>query len=604
MKLANRLNILFVLLTMAVGTAWAQDNALNALDAPKLNDRTVQTERHRITVGQSGLPDQLVIVPQQHELPLERRGQDNLPDGLLNSMGRGPQLRAPMQLVATIQGQQTPAEVASAATPKLEGGEVTAQSQLKAGDLTAKLSARYTRDGAMMLSISYSGDGQVEELALVAQLAGPVDVAIPGAPVGDQAKAYGRTEFALAGGDGVVWGNSKEDADQAGRAAPGVLKHLYVGNGDRGFTLLTNGGDGWAINPAQSMAVVERDEQGNYTLRIRIINSATRLGGEKTVQLALLTHPATPRAENFRDQQWTAPMGGEAATPALNLETRTKAPAIQALRGDANAFEALAKETRVTGPAGVALPKDVKTVIDAYPLSLFRYLTGTQTGLLRRIAPDNQDEHKPGGNPKPDRSMLGRALLHDAGLNLAGLANVSQAMQSMNKLVEFGLFEEQKVEFIPYWRTDGMVRFGPRYETDDPFALSTENPFADVKISIYRHDAGNGKTEAIMIIANETDQPVRQLLYILDSERVFGGVNKMHMREVLSQIDFEGIPNNADWRAERVNGLIGKQGMALQDLEQGGAVQQASVRDDSGTIFGNVFIPAHDFRILYGYSTK
>jgi hypothetical protein len=439
---------------------------------------------------------------------------------------------------------------------------------------------------------------------LVAQLAGPVDIALPGDPVADKAKAYAPSEFALASGAGVAWGNSEEDAEQAGRAAPGVLKHVYIGNGDRGFTLLTDGGNGWSIDPAKSMVVLERDEQGNYTLRIRVINHETALKGKKTVTFALLTHPATPRPENFRDRQWTAPMTGKAATPALNLAARMKAPAIKALRGDAVAMESLAVESRVTGPAGVALPKQAATVIDAYPLPLFRYLTGTQTGLLRRIAPANADKHQPGGNPKPDRSMIGRALLHDAGLDIAGLANVTHAMQSMNKLVEFGLLGEEDVEFIPYWRTGDLVRFGPKYEgSDDPFALTTENPFAEVKISIYRRDAGDGRTEALLVVANETDQPVRQLLYILDEERVFGGKNQMSMRQILREIDFTGIPKDADWRREAVTGMRGDP-PALLDVEGDSALQAAKVRDDTGTIFGNLFIPAHDFRVLYGYSSK
>lgn len=603
MKLSTRLNCLLILLALLAAPAWAQSSALDALPAPKLDGRVIQTERHRITVGQTGLPDQLVIVPEPHELPLERREQGNVPDELLNAIGRGPQLREPMQLLADIKGKPTPAEVTTAAEPQAEGGEVRAESQVKAGDLTAKLSSRYMRDGAMLLTISYAGKGEVEALTLVAPLAGPMDVAIPGDPVADQPKAYEVSEFSLAGGEGVAWGNSKEDADRAGRAAPGLLQHVYVGNGDRGFTLLTNGGDGWSIDPAESMVLLERDEQGNYTLKVRIINTPTALKGEKTVQLALLTHPATPRPENFRDRQWTAPMQGEAATPELNLKTRTEAPSLTAVRGDAVAFEALAVESRVTGPAGIALPKNGRTVVDAYPAPLFRYLAGTQTGLLRRIAPENQDTHQPGGNPKPDRSILGRALLHDAGLNMAGLANAAHAMQSMNKLVEFGLFDEDNIEFIPYWRTDQIIRFGPKYESGDAFALTTDNPFADVKISIYRRDAGDGRIEALIVFANETDQPVRQLVYLLNPDRLFGGPNKLTMSQVFRELDFSAIPKDADWRRERVTGMRGDPA-ALLDYEQHSAVQVAKVRDQTNTIYGNLFIPAHDFRVLYGYATS
>lgn len=578
-----------------------------ATAAPELDGRTIDTGRHQITVGQNGLPDQLVIVPQTHELPLERRGGADVPDNILNALGRGPQLRDPMQLVATIQGKATPAEVKSAASPKAAGDEIRAESGLQAGPLNVELAARYTGDGAMIGTLTYSGEGTVEGLAIVAQLAGPVDIAIPGNPVGDNAAEYEERDFRIAGGEGVAWGNSKDDAEEAGIAAPGVLKHVYVGNGDRGFTLLTDGGDGWAIDPAKSMVALERDEQGDYTLHIRIINHETALKGKKTVEFALLTHPARARGKDFRDRQWTAPMKGDASTPELNLSAWAKANGLGAVRGDAVAFEGKADEVRVVGPAGVDLPKGAATVIDAYPLPLYRYVTGSHTGLARRIVPENHNRMKPGGNPKPDRSILGRALLHDAGLHLPGLANATAAMQSMNNLVEANFFDEQSIEFIPYWRTDDLLRFGPKYETDDPFALSTDNPFDKVKMSIYRRDAGDGRIEAMIVIANETDQPVRQMLYILDSERVFGGVNALKMQQILRRIDFEGIPKDSDWRPEQVmGGLPRVKGGAtgLMDVETGGAVQVANVRDTSDTIYGNVFIPAHDFRVLYGYGSK
>lgn len=592
-------------LLLASVTATAQP--LNDLPAPKLDGRTLTTARHQITLGDSGLPAQIAIQAAAYELPLEMRNKPaDVPAELLSELGRGNQLQNPIELRATAGGGEQAAEVTTAARPQVADGKVTAQSKLTAGNVKATLDVTYAADGALLGTLSYSGNNKADELALVIPLSGPVDVAIPGNPVGGDVDASAPVGFN--GGTGVVWGNSADDAGDNGRAAPGKLTHLFVGSGDRGFTVLTDGGDGWQIDPGKSMAVVERDDQGRYTLRIRVINHSVDLGGSKRVTFALLTHPATTRPDNFRDKQWTAEPRADAATPALKLQTRTAAKAFDVLRADAVALESLSDQVRLTGPAGVALPNNARDVASAYNLPLYRYLSATHTGLMAQIAADNLKLTSPGGDPAPDRMILGRALLHDSGVDIRGLANATQSMELMNKLVRFGLFNEEQVEFIPYWRNDNLLRYGPAFSSDDPFALTRDNPYRLVKVSAYRTPLQGGGHKTILIVANEGDQPVRDVLHILNSDRVFGGLNAMTGGQIAQRnIDFSKLPDQADWGPRNLMGGLNHNGPALEDMETGAviaAVKHRNQRGHSKVEYGRLFIPPHDFRVLVGYSKK
>lgn len=585
-------------LALLVSTA-AFAQTLDELPAVKLDGKTLTTARHLITLADTGLPEQIAINAQPHELPIELR--DNPAEVgavVLQRIGRGPQLRQPASVVVVSDGGERAAQVATAAKPAVKGRTVNAQSKLTAGEVNCTLDLLYGVDGTIMATLTYQADAKVDQLALLLPLSGPVDVAIANQPLA------GDGPVGLNTGQGVVWGNSADDAGQRGRAAPGVLKHLFVGNGDRGFTLLTDGGKGWQIDPDQSMAVVERDDQDRYTLRLRVINHTVTLSGSHTVKFALMTHPSTHRPDNFRDLQWQSRDDIQPATPALNLSTRDQAKVVAAVRGDAVAFESLAPAVHLAGPAGVELAQGARDVTDVYTPAIYRYLTGTHTGLLRHIQADNLKITRPGGDPAPDRTLLGRALLHDAGVDLTGLAHGTQSLALMNKLHALGVFDEAASEFIPYWRSDEVVRYGPAFSADDAFATTTQNPYADVRVSVYR--VHGGKT-AIFIIANEGDQPVRDVLYLLNDNRLLAGSNVIKTNDVFKRnIDFTKVPKKADWR--RGNVIIGRPsdgGPALEDLETGAAVTGLSTRKNTSNVeFGRLFVPARDFRVLIATSDK
>jgi len=565
-------------------------------DSPGLDGRTVNAARHRIMLTDAGLPAQIVIQPRQHELPFAVRGKPGeLSQDLLDEIGRGEQLREPIRFnVVTDQGEQTP-EVTEVATAKVEDGVVKARSTVQAGGVTATLSTRFTAAGAMLLDVDYGGNATVDAMSLVVPLRNPVDVAIPG----DPANVDG--PIGLAPGLGIVWGNSKDDAGEFGRAAPGVLTHLFVGDGDRGFTLLTDGGEGWTIDPNQSMATLQRNEQGQLTLTLHIINTRTDLTKTRSVQLALVTHPAANAPDDFRARQWSSDLDAAPASPALRLATLEAGQPIGYLAGHRAAFTPLAEQLIQLGPAAGDLGDAARDVTDLASPSLYRYLTGTHTGLVRRIVPRNTAVTTPGADPAPDRMILGRALLHDAGVDLRGLANASEAAELMSKLARLGFFEPGEVEVIPYWRSGTVLRYGPEFRQDNAFAVTTANPFRDVHVTTYR--VNEGKT-AVIVVVNEGDEPVRDVLYLLDEDRLLGGRNAMTAKAIIDRhIDFSKVPQNGDWRKTQLTATPDFAGPALMDLESGATVpafefeKKKPVRD-----YGRLYIPARNFRIIIASS--
>jgi len=466
--------------------------------------------------------------------------------------------------------------------------------ETNAEGLEAAVDVSCTGAGVMMLELSYEASGQVEALSLVVPLAGTVDVAIPGS------MSDGQGPVGLGPGRGVVWGNSEDDAGDYGRAAPGVLGHLFVGNGDRGFTILTDAGDGWKINDSRSMATIERDDQGRYTLNLHVINEPTTPKGKQQVRLAWVTHPSAPRPEDYRMRQWTTAFDAEPASPEPSLEALAAGDAVANLHGEAVALAPLAKRLALPGPTREQLGDHARDVVDLHAPGAYRYLTGTHTGLIRQVLPRNAQVTNPGGDPAPDRMLLARALLHDAGLDLSGLANATEAVELVSSLTELGFLEPGRVEVIPYWRSGSVLRYGPAFEQDDAFSLAVENPYRHVKITAYR--VNGGKT-AIIVVSNEGDEPVRDVLYLLDPERLLGGTNVLTGGAIIRKtVDFSKVPQDGDWRPDT---LSASRGPALHDLETGSIVPAVVKRGAVAAVeYGRLFVAPHEFRVFVVSSDK
>ena len=327
--------------------------------------RQIDTGRLQITIGQNALPSQISIQPALTDLPLEHRTKGAPPptEATLATLGRGPQLAAPMHLEAIVEGKQIELTSAAPAPIEKDKNNFHTFALLTGGGLTVKVDTNFTLDGAMHCKLTYGG-GKVDSLSLAMKLQGQVDTVIEGSA------PFKSPDYALPLEDGILWGNAAQPTPApAGppptinRGKPGMPPHLFWGNGDRGFTWLTDSKDGWTVTPVAAAMTLSRDKAGNVTWRAQIVNHPTNLQGEKTVAFSILTHPATSPAPDRRKVSWLAwPKAGSVLADQASLQ------------------EGRATAILLQGQAGGDARSASDTLADAYPLTLFRYLAGTHTG--------------------------------------------------------------------------------------------------------------------------------------------------------------------------------------------------------------------------------
>ena len=610
MKTQMKMNRTFVLAGCALlwsSVAPAQDVTLDA------GKRQVAAGRLRFTVGDNGLPAQIVIQSAPRDLPLEFRGAGaKQPDeSVLIALGRGAQLAAPLELVATVGKEEHVLAAKAPAGIEEKDGGVHCAAELSGGGVTAALRTSYTRGGAVRIDLAFRG-GAVDALALVMRLAGPVDTAVQGVAPFDDA------ECGLSDAKGLLWGNAapadpkatERKAGSQGKAE--VPRYLFWGNGDRGFSLVCEKPDGWVHAPAAPAVTLSREDAGAVTWRALLVNHSAKLEPERRVQLTLLTHPATLPAAERRKNAWIAwPHENEAAA-APPIAAAALPGTAKLLRADrATAYETQAAASLLTGPAGGDALSAARTLADSFSLPLFRYLAGTHTGLPARLLANTPKLSRPGMNPGTDRMALARALLHDIGFDHRGAVHRVQLGRVVSAIAEFGLFEaDGQTEFLPYWRSKGAIRYGEAFSKDNAFEVAATDPMARVQVSAWLRPHGKGR-KALILIANEGQQPVREQLYILDAPKLFGTANAVIRPELVARWDFAGIPDDSDWANAKVaaeaivpleEGVRPRSGQSvpfLADIEDGGSVAQ-SVKQGDMEVYQRVYVPARGFRLLFG----
>ncbi len=602
-----------------------------ATPAPfRLEPNAIVTPRHVFVQGDSGLPQQIQIKAETYEMPLEKRGPKPA-DADLALVGRGPQLRAPMRLEAIAGGKTVALVAAEAPKVAMENDVAVSTAKVAGAGVSATVEARYAKDGAMSVKITYGG-GAVDSLAVVMDIAGAVDTVIAGAGADAKALPFASDDYALAADEGVVWGNGKAVAaaptptpapatapatmptsgparkPAISRGAPGVVPHMFFGNGDRGWTFLAAGDAGWVVDPAAATMLLIRDKDGLLTWKALLVNKASKLDGEKTVAFMLLTHPAAARPLGFRKAAWQElPFAGKTGAAApLTAAGRTGDKGV--VRADAaSVYESLASAAQLQGIAGGDAASAASTLAETYPTPLFRYLAGTHTSLPAWLSTNSGKLIRPGQSDALDRMAIGRALLNDIGLDAATVAHKALAAKVMAALTQFGYFEaDGKTDYLPYWRSREFIRYGEPFTGKDAFSITAEDPMARVFTSVWRRSAPAGKkgTQAMILVVNETDVPVRQQLYVLNVARVFGGPNRITAGAVIGTWDFPGIPADSDWASKSLArssspGDRRTPNPHLMDMEDSGYVTLASSRGGQ-EIYGPLFIPAHSFRLLYG----
>ncbi len=557
-----------------------------------LNGLDIETPKHRIKLAPTGLPAQIVIKAGAAELPLELRGKDAkaLGRAVLQAIGRGEQLREPVRIIVRIKGKTFVAAPVVPIKPRLNGKSVSATGKLKAGPVPLTLTVVYGESGRMDLTLAYGGRRRrITALALIFALNGPVDTVIPGNPVAEQVRAYKAAEFAPAPGEGTVWANTGRFVPKHGRNLPGVLSRVFIGNGDRGFTWLAATPAGFELNKAAPSMVLKRDRAGQVTWEVLLVNRKTRLTKPRQVKFSILTHPAYPKPANVRARAWIAPLTGLPRADRIHD------------RQEGIEFVTL------TGPAGGDALSVKQHLAATYPISLFRYLAGTHTGLGARLNTNAVKLIRPGMCPAVDRMALGRALLHDIGVEAVTLAHLGEAATVVKALAEFGAFaNDGKTEFIPYWRTGAIIRYGEEFTAGDAFATTTTDPLADVHLSVWRRPHKQ-QAKAMIVVVNESARPFREQLYVFDPKRLFGGPNRVLASQLIAGWDMSRIPKDSDWNRARLQNTVLSHGgrrdagadVSLLDMTDKGFVRRAAAKGDL-EVYGRVYIAPNSFRILYG----
>ncbi len=576
-----------------------------ALPAPTLEGQTVKTLRHEIELAPTGLPKQIHIKAAPSEVPLPQRNKDAAPEAaVLRRIGRGAQLRAPLRLLAQVEGKEVEAE--GTARIEAENGAVTVTAELQAAGRALAFAARYGRDGALTATLTGTGGGEVESLALAVDLAYVPDTLVVGPAVGDKPVALPASDFEPGAEDGLIWGNAEADAEKGGRAMPGVVPHLYVGDGDRGFTFLTRK-EGWPVDPKVSSMTLTRGDAGT-SWRILFVNHPQPVEQVK-VDFALIPHPARMPAKNARQLAWLRWPDAAAQVMPVTLAARAELAGkpIACARADtAVANEGFVQYGLLAGPAGGDGLSAAQNPAAVCPLPLFRYLSGTHTGLTMRVRSNGVNLIRPGMNPAPDRVVIARALLHDIGLDGRGLAHLAEARRIAAALHEFGYFEaDGQTETIPYWRSQALLRYGEAFDPESGLEVTEKDPNEEVRVTLYRRPYTQGRKtgyQVLFVVANENATPVRDRLFVPDPAAVFGGGNRLTLEAIRKSYDYSVVPPAGDWSLQYVKGgRANARVFHLRDLEDNGAVQGTKPKAGGAEIYGPLHIDGHDFRLLWGY---
>jgi hypothetical protein len=285
------------------------DVVWEGFDPIRVASNGFDTTKHRFDLAPSGLPAQMFIKPDVRDLPLEKRTAGaTMSDAELLELGRGPQLRGPMQLEAVVKGTRIPAEATAPVKLTREGkSEVEYASALKIGPLDATLKTRYDCDGSMHCQLEYGADKPqaIDRFELVMPVDGLVDIAFSETGKGTMAGAD-TWECGVPNTEGIIWESSRVSRELTyGRFIP----WFWFGSADRGFTWFCDSSEGWIMDKEGSTMQLERDKAGKVTWRVQFVNRPAEVKGKRRIAFSLLAHPAKSKPKDYRSAAWNYTLG-------------------------------------------------------------------------------------------------------------------------------------------------------------------------------------------------------------------------------------------------------------------------------------------------------
>lgn len=551
--------------------------SLAAADGLALDGRRLTGPRQVLTLAESGLPEQVSIAAQVHELPLEHRAKpDQVKAEVLKAIGRGDQLTAPMTLVASIGGKTVPAQVVQAGELGQDGnGAGLVTTALGFAEVKATLTTRYTADGSLRLSLDVTASPTVvDALDLLIPLGG-LDTLACAATDGSL------RAFLLPASEGVIFGDQGDDLPRGEAPLQGRPLAWFVGDGDRGLACFPENIEAWGLDPAASLVRAERDSAGALSLRLRLINrSGPVVAGVRTWTLVFL--PSHRADAGDRGRAWLDL--GETTAPKIPI-TASARPAAGIVPAEAAAFFGTGDLAIIAGNT------------QALPPALLRFLACTHSGLPVRIVDPPSEDQKAS-------AILGRALVHGIGVDVRSLRERSEALAVVRHLKAFTALDAGgAVEFIPWWRAASVVRFGTPAQSGDAFALETSDPLQAVRCAIYRRRNGKG-TEVLIALVNDGDVPLRENLHLLAPKSLLGAGNALTYATLAQTWDYSRLPTDSDWSADNIlhrpsrgDGRFSKLSTVLQDVIDGSPVRLAGI-EGGAEVYGVVYLPPRSMRLL------
>jgi hypothetical protein len=281
------------------------DTVWEPFEPIEVNEDGFETIKHRFTLAPSGLPAQIHIKPDVRDLPLELRGEDaEVPGEVLERIGRGDQLRAPLRLEAVVGGERVQATVVEPAERiRTWKSEVEYESTLDVAGIPVHLTVQYDCDGAMMCTMRYGGpEGvTVDRLELVGEIKGLVDTKTSSIQTGGGMAGADVWECSLPFEEGVVFDNDTLEKREMyySKFAP----WFWFGSGDRAFTWFSDCDRDYILDDG-TMVTLERDAEMNVTWRTRIVNHTAEVRDEREIRFTILTHPGKPKPKTCRNEAW------------------------------------------------------------------------------------------------------------------------------------------------------------------------------------------------------------------------------------------------------------------------------------------------------------
>lgn len=262
------------------------------------------TLKHRFEVASSGLPAQIDITVGEEDLPLEHRGGGEVAPEILAEVGRGPQLRAPMRLIATVGGEVVEATVTRPAElVRAWQSELQYRSELDLAGIPVTLDVTYDCDGSIHAALTYGGETPVtiEGMQLLMDVRGAVDTKVSAMRGGGMAAADS-WECSLPEGEGVVWDSAEQD--RAELYYSHFVPWFWFGNGDRGFSWICDSDEHWELDKTGTAMQLERGADGQVTLRVHFVNHPSEISGPRTIDFSMLVHPSKPKPAGHRRYAW------------------------------------------------------------------------------------------------------------------------------------------------------------------------------------------------------------------------------------------------------------------------------------------------------------